>query len=229
MKSRKKDDRWNNGGGIRTEQIETEQTNAVMNARNGQYVKKYDVKKLQVRRIYSDILMAGFSLRPYFVPWRSPCRPFRFSLSNPLRFARFFSALSRRNFQRKHGTKFQVFNGPRENRFGSDAVAGNLFRDVLRLFVHTYLAVATEMVENCIPVDYMIFLSLVRSTERDSTMFMLHLPETMHSTCLTTLSVSLSLSWCIVHISHVRRYKNNKICDAWVCRIDYGYVKNVIR
>ena len=70
----------------------------------------------------------------------------------------FFSALSRRNFQRKHGTEFQVFNGPMENRFGSDAVAGNLFRDVLRLFVCIYiLAVATEMVENCIPVDYMIF------------------------------------------------------------------------
>lgn len=102
--------------------------------------------------------MPRFSLRPYFVPWRSPCRPFRFSLSNPLRFARFFSALSRRNFQRKHGTEFQVFNGPREKSIRLGRRRWQFIpRRVTIVRVYIYLAVATEMVENCIPVDCMIF------------------------------------------------------------------------
>lgn len=65
---------------------------------------------------------------------RSVTRPSRrfSSVECSPRLDSFFSALSKRNFATKirdeSRISFLVFNGPMENRFGSDAIAANLFR-----------------------------------------------------------------------------------------------------
>lgn len=76
---------------------------------------------------FSFLFFLFFSSLPYFVPSR-----FSSVERSPRLLDSFFSALSKRNFATKirdeSRISFLVFNGPMENRFGSDAIAANLFR-----------------------------------------------------------------------------------------------------